>query len=514
MNFNPDDLSHLNDHDQSVQKIEKDLQHFEKGFPNLEIVKPATLGDGILKLSTKEKKELIKAYKQSALQVLKFVPASGAASRMFRSLHQFLDEYPTTTFSFENFLKEEKFKDLKVFFDSIEHIAFYEDLILALKGRGVDFDELSRGTNAFELAKQMLTKEGFQMADLPKGLIPFHKYPQEKLSAFEEHFYEATNYAVKNGKAKLHFTISTNHIDRFKNKLKDFQPKIEEETGISFEVDFSFQHSSTDTICLDSNGEIFKDENNKILFRPAGHGALVDNLNQLDSDIIFIKNIDNVAHQNPALEASQSSLEYKSVLAGLLIQLQDKAFSLLENLNKESVSEEVIQEAVTFLKNDLNIHVDFKNKDEIVHYLNRPIRVCGMVVNEGAPGGGPFWIKNEDDSISLQIVEKSQVDLTQQDQKEKLEASTHFNPVDIVCSLKNYKGEAFDLKQFVDVNKGFIAKKFVGGEAIKALELPGLWNGGMAFWNTVFVEVPAESFNPVKTVVDLLKPGHQPKTDV
>lgn len=514
MNFQSDDLSHLEDYHQSVQKIEKDLQHFKKGFPKLEIVKPATLGDGILHLDSKEKKELIEVYEQSALQVLKFVPASGAASRMFRSLHQFLDEYPDSNASFENFLEKDKFKDLKVFFDSVEHLAFYEDLILALKGRGVDFDELSRGTKAYELTKQMLTKEGFQMADLPKGLIPFHKYPQEKLSAFEEHFYEATNYAVKDGKAKLHFTISSDHTGSFKNKLKDFQPKIEKETGISFEVEFSFQHASTDTICLDSKGKIFRDEDGKILFRPAGHGALVENLNQLDADIIFIKNIDNVAHQEPALEAGQSSLEYKSVLAGLLIQLQDKAFSILKNLEKESVSEETIEEAVTFLKNDLNIHVDFKNKEEIIYYLNRPIRVCGMVVNEGAPGGGPFWIKNEDDSISLQIVEKSQVDLTQQDQKEKLEASTHFNPVDIVCSLKNYKGEAFDLKQFVDANKGFIAKKFVGGEAIKALELPGLWNGGMAFWNTVFVEVPAESFNPVKTVVDLLKPGHQPKTDV
>lgn len=514
MNFHPDDLSHIKNCNQSEEKIAKDLEHFKKGFPNLEIVKPATLGDGILQVDPKEKKKLIDIYKKSSLQVLKFVPASGAASRMFKLLHQFLDEYPTSNLSFERFLEQDQFKDLKVFFDEIEHLAFYEDLVLALKGRGIDFDILSSGTRAYELSKQMLGSDGFQMANLPKGLIPFHKYPQDKLSAFEEHFYEALNYAEKDGKARLHFTISSDHTSKFKSKVSEFQPKIEKETGVNFEVEFSFQHSSTDTVCLDSKDEIFRDEDGKILFRPAGHGALVENLNQLDSDIIFIKNVDNVAHQDSALESAQSSLEYKSVLAGLLIELQNKAFKLLKGLEKESVSEEMIQEAVSFLRNDLNIHVDFKNKDEIIHYLNRPIRVCGMVVNEGAPGGGPFWIKNEDGSISLQIVEKSQIDLSQQDQKEKLEASTHFNPVDIACSLKNYKGEAFDLKQFVDTNKGFIAKKSVGGEIIKALELPGLWNGGMAFWNTVFVEVPAESFNPVKTVADLLKPGHQPKRNV
>lgn len=514
MNFHPDDLSHINDHNLSVQKIEQDLEHFKKGFPNLEIVKPATLEDGILQLNSKDKNKFIEIYKKSNVQVLKFVPASGAASRMFRSLHQFLDEYPTTNLSFKNLVEQDKFKDLKSFFDSLEYLAFYEDLVLALGGKGVDFDALSPGAKAYELTKQMLAKDGFQMADLPKGLIPFHKYPQEKLSAFEEHFYEAINYAIKDNKARLHFTISSDHIDKFKHKLKDLQPKIEKETGINFEVEFSFQHSSTDTICLDSKNEIFRDENGNILFRPAGHGALVENLNKLEADIVFIKNIDNVSHQDLVSEPSQSSLEFKSVIAGILIQLQDRAFSLLRRLQNETTSPELLQEAGSFLKNDLNIHVDFETKDEIIHYLNRPIRVCGMVVNEGAPGGGPFWIKNEDDSISLQIVEKSQIDLSQPDQKEKLEASTHFNPVDIVCGLKNYKGEAFDLKEFVDTNKGFIAQKFVGGETIKALELPGLWNGGMAFWNTVFVEVPAESFNPVKTVVDLLKPGHQPKTDV
>lgn len=514
MQFHPKDLSDIKEHNLTVEKIEQDLKHFKNGFPKLEIVKPATLNDGIIQLDAEDEERLIQTYHSSKLDVLKFVPASGAASRMFRLLHQFLEDFPTSKLSFEAFLKQEHYKELKGFFESVEKLAFYDDLRLALKAKGLDYNNLSKGSKAYELTKQMLASNRFNMAELPKGLIPFHKYSEEKITAFEEHFYEAIIYAVKDKKAKLHFTISSDHLQKFKHKLKDFQPKIEKETGVSFQVDFSFQHPSTDTVCLDAEGKLFRDEQGKILFRPAGHGALIENLNDLDADLIFIKNVDNVSHQNSALEKNQHSLRYKSILAGKLIQLQEKAYSFLKQLEQEPDNESIQKEAASFLQKDLNVHVNISNPTEISDYLNRPIRVCGMVINEGAPGGGPFWIKNNDGSISLQIVEKSQIDLKQKDQKEKMQASTHFNPVDIVCSLKNYKGEAFNLKQFVDTNKGFIPEKFVGGEAIKALELPGLWNGGMAFWNTAFVEVPVQSFNPVKTVADLLKPGHQPKTNV
>jgi hypothetical protein len=514
MQFHPKDLAQIKDHDLSVQKIEQDLHHFKTGFPNLEIVKPATLDDGIIRLNTEEKSELMETYQKADYEVLKFVPASGAASRMFRVLHQFIEEFPSAHLSYKEFISQDQFKTLEDFFNSIEQLSFYEHLALALRGKGIDIDSLTQDQKMLQLSRQMLATECFNMGDLPKGLIPFHKYRDGKLTAFEEHFYEALSYAVKKNTARLHFTISEGHLNKFKQKLKEFQPTIEQETGVKFEVSFSFQHPSTDTICLDSKGEIYRNEDGEILFRPAGHGALIENLNGLDADLVFIKNIDNVSHQKTALETNQSSLEYKSVLAGLLIQLQQKSFSFLSNLDKHPADRDLLEEAVSFLRKDLNILLDIETKEEVVHYLNRPIRVCGMVINEGAPGGGPFWIKNNDGSISLQIVEKSQIDLSQEDQIKKMEASTHFNPVDIVCSLKNYRGETFDLKQFVDTNKGFIAKKFVGGEAIKALELPGLWNGGMAFWNTVFVEVPAESFNPVKTVADLLKPGHQPRSDV
>jgi hypothetical protein len=514
MKFHPKDLLHIENHHLSIEKIEKDIDYLKKGFPNLEVVKPATLNDGIIILDPQEEDELISIYQKSKLEAIKFVPASGAASRMFRMLHQFMEEYPASQIDFETFLHQDDYKDLVSFFDAIEHLPFYEDLKFALKGKGVDFDSLSQGDKALRFTKQMLSSEGFHMADMPKGLIPFHKYTEEKLTAFQEHLFEAARYVVKDKEAKVHFTISKDHLDKFQEKLKDIKPAIEEATGVNFKVEFSFQNPSTDTVCLDTNGDLYRDGEGHILFRPAGHGALIQNLNALKGDLVFIKNIDNVAHQDSEDEKSKPTHKYKSILAGKLIQLQKKAFGYLKALEKEACDKTIVKEAKAFLRHQLNIHVELQTKEDVFYYLNRPIRVCGMVINEGAPGGGPFWIKNEDNSVSLQIVEKSQIDLSQPDQKEKMEASTHFNPVDIVCSLKDYKGKTFNLQDFVDTNKGFVANKFVGGKPVKGLELPGLWNGGMAFWNTVFVEVPAHTFNPVKTVLDLLKPGHQPEKNV
>jgi len=511
MQFHPKDLTHINNHDLTVEKIEQDLQYFKKGFPTLQVVKPATIGDGIIKMTSEQEQDLINTYEKSSVVAVKFVPASGAASRMFRLLHQFLEEFPASGNNFQDFMDKEEFADLKTLFNSVEQLPFYEDLKLSIEGRGIDLNSLNKGERAVQLTKQMLSENGFQMAELPKGLIPFHKYNDEKLTAFEEHFYEASKYVENNKVAKLHFTISEDHLTKFKRKMSEVLPEIEKTTGVDFEVEFSFQQSSTDTVCLNAKDELFRDQNDLILFRPAGHGALIQNLNALKEDIVFIKNIDNVAHQDAEDEKHKPTHKYKTILAGLLLQLQEKAFDYLRRLESDDVSDEFLEDVKSFLRHQLNIHVQFKSKQDVIHYLNRPIRVCGMVINEGAPGGGPFWIKNEDGSISLQIVEKSQIDLKQADQKEKMQASTHFNPVDIVCSLRDYKGKTFNLQDYVDRNKGFIAHKFVGGEPIKALELPGLWNGGMAFWNTVFVEVPVHTFNPVKTVMDLLKPGHQPE---
>ncbi|NEV94670.1 DUF4301 family protein [Psychroflexus sp. YR1-1] len=514
MKLHPNDLSRIQKHELTAEKIEQDLEHLKTGFPKVDIVKPATLTDGIINLTAEEKAELMEVYQNSAVKVLKFVPASGAASRMFRLLHQFQEGFPKSDLSFEAFLNQSPFQPLQRFFESIEDLAFYEDLKSALEQKGIVVGKLPKGQMALKFTHEILAESGFDMSNLPKGLVPFHKYPDKKLSAFEEHFHEAIRYAVKDKKAQLHFTISPDHLAEFQKKLKAVQPEIENQTQVNFQVDFSFQHPSTDTVCTDATGKLFRDQKGEILFRPAGHGALIENLNNLDADLVFIKNIDNVSHQHTAIETDQSSLKYKSVLAGLLLQLQEKAFFFLKKLEKNSDNQDFLKKAVSFLRKDLNVHLDIKDKQDVFHFLNRPIRVCGMVENTGEPGGGPFWIKNGDGSISLQIVEKNQIDLSDPDQKEKMQASTHFNPVDIVCSMKNYKGEAFDLKTFVDSDRGFVADKFVGGEPIKGLELPGLWNGGMAHWNTVFVEVPVQSFNPVKAVMDLLKPGHQSRTDV
>jgi hypothetical protein len=508
------DIFDIENHKLSVDKIERDINYLKKGFPNLEVVRPATLNDGIITFSPEEEETLIEIYQNSKVKAIKFVPASGAASRMFRSLHQFMDEYPATQMDFETFLHQDHYKDLLGFFDTIENLPFYDDLKFALAGEGIDFDTLSQGDKALRFTKQMLTSKGFQMANLPKGLIPFHKYTEEKLTAFQEHLFEAAKYVAKDKEARVHFTISKDHLDKFQEKLKKIRPSIEETTGVNFTVEFSFQNPSTDTVCLNTDGDLCRDEKGHVLFRPAGHGALIQNLNALEADLVFVKNIDNVAHQDSKDEKSRPTHRYKSVLAGKLIQLQNKAFEHLEGLEKEACVEDTVKEAKEFLRDQLNIHIELQTKEDVFYYLNRPIRVCGMVINEGAPGGGPFWIRNEDNSLSLQIVEKSQIDLSQPNQKEKMEASTHFNPVDIVCSFKNYRGKIFNLQDFVDTNKGFVADKFVGGEAIKGLELPGLWNGGMAFWNTVFVEVPSHTFTPVKTISDLLKPEHQPEKNV
>ena len=509
MHFHPQDLLHINEHHQSVQKIQQDLKYFSTGFPKLQIISPATLGDGILKINPEEKQDLINTYKHADVNVLKFVPASGAASRMFRLLHQFLEQFPKTELSFESFIKQDEFKPLEDFFKTVEQLPFYEELTQALKTKGIDVNTLPKSKKAIELTQQMLSENGFDMGNLPKGLFPFHDYSERVLSAFEEHVYEALNYAQKKHQIRLHFTISPQHLCKFQSKLNEIQPRLEKETGVKIDIQFSFQHKSTDTICLNSKNEIFRNEDGKIFFRPAGHGALIENLNQLDADLIFIKNVDNVCHRGDISRYNIPTLDYKHVLAGLLIQLQNKMFSFIEKIEASPNDDNLHKEAASFLKTKLNNHTEFNTTADILKHLNKPIRVCGMVINEGAPGGGPFWIKNEDGTLSLQIVEKSQIDLSLPDQKAKMEASTHFNPVDIVCSFKNYKGENFNLQEFVDPTKGFIATKFVGGKSIKALELPGLWNGGMAFWNTVFVEVPSESFTPVKTVLDLVKPNHQ-----
>ncbi len=343
--------------------------------------------------------------------------------------------------------------------------------------------------------------------------MPFHKYESGTATPFEEHLKEAALYAKTKGKANLHFTVSEQHDEMFTKEEASVGPKISERTGTQFNITYSNQKPSTDTIAVDLENKPFKNNDGSILFRPGGHGALIENLNDQDADIVFIKNIDNVAIDKN-LETVANS---KKLLAGILKKVQDKAFAYADLLEKESISIEKADEIKYFLEKDLNVRMpnnyDDLSVDEqtmvLKDRINRPIRVCGMVKNEGEPGGGPFWIKDSEGNISLQIIESAQIDMGNEEQVAILQNSTHFNPVDLVCGIRNHKGKKYNLLDYVDPKQGFITRKTKEGKELKALELPGLWNGAMAFWNTIFVEVPLVTFNPVKTVNDLLKPSHQ-----
>jgi hypothetical protein len=340
---------------------------------------------------------------------------------------------------------------------------------------------------------------------MPKGLVPFHNYKDYVSTAFEEHLVEAAAFASLDKKANVHFTVTENHLAKFKETFKIIKDRLEKATGVEFEVDYSFQKKTTDTIAVDSENQPFRVQDNEILFRPGGHGALIENLNDIDTDLIFIKNIDNVIKQ----EHLETISIYKKALAGELINVQERSFEILKRLDKDGFNNKILKAANNLLDEKLSVKTELKNEEDVRNVLNRPIRICGMVPNEGAPGGGPFWVKDGQGNISLQIVEGAQMDIENPEQNEIAKNATHFNPVDLVCSVKNYKGEKFDLTKFVNPDNCFITNKSKDGRNLKALELPGLWNGAMAYWNTIFVEVPIITFNPVKNVVDLLNENHQ-----
>jgi hypothetical protein len=360
----------------------------------------------------------------------------------------------------------------------------------------------------------LLSEEFYNFANKPKAILPFHHYGNHIATAIEEHLYESAYYASSNQKANLHFTISKTHQAFFEMIANEIKPKIETETNIQINIDFSFQNKATDSVAVDLNNNLFKDEQGNLIFRPAGHGALIENLNDINADIVFIKNIDNLAHSQ-----LKKTAFYKKALAGILIELQIQIFEFLNVLTSENLAENDLKNIITFCKDNLNIKFkdDFfikSNSAKILNLqslLNRPIRVCGMVINEGEPGGGPFWVKDNNGTISLQIVESVEIDLESDLQKKIFNSANYFNPVDIVCGLKDYQNKKFDLKKFVNHNSGFIVYKTHKGKNVKSYELPGLWNGAMSNWISVFVEMPIYTFNPVKTVNDLLKPLHQPQ---
>ena len=444
--FTPSDLAQLEARGISVEKAEKQLQSFATGFPELDIVSAASVGNGVLNPTEADIDMYVKAwqdYLDEGHTVLKFVPASGAASRMFKDLFEYLETGEKTNF-IEKFLTEK------------DHFAFGPQL------EGLDQ----------QVAVQHLLKD-MNYGNLPKGLLLFHSYEDGPRTPALEHLVEGAMYAASKGEVNIHFTVSHEHLPLFQAHLAANQAIYEDKLGVKFHISYSEHKPSTDTLAANPDGTPFRTADNKLLFRPGGHGALIENLNEQDADIIFIKNIDNVVPDR----LKGDTVRYKQLLAGVLVTEQKKIF---EKLQSPTLSAEERAK------------------------LQRPLRVCGVVKNTGEPGGGPFLVREEDGSISCQILESSQIS-----DPALMQQATHFNPVDLVCATRNAEGKPYYLPDFVDEKTGFISHKSKDGKELLALELPGLWNGAMSRWNTIFVEVPVSTFNPVKTVNDLLRPEHQ-----
>ncbi len=523
--FSDKDINQIKSHGLTEADVLKQLNIFKKGIPFAKIIATASKDKGIQSFSEDEQEEFVALFdnKKDTLQLVKFVPASGAASRMFKFLHQFLEVY-NSELELEDFLEKEENTNLKTFFASIEKFPFYELVLDKLSEKNSNYNKLEKAEQLFLFLKEMLSENGFNYTHTPKGLVPFHKYDYTIVTAFGEQLYEAAFYSTSNKISNLHFTVSEEHEAKFKERFDGIRNTIEEKTDVKFNITYSFQKKETDTIAVTLENEVFVDDSNNLVFRPSGHGALLQNLNEIDADIIFIKNIDNVVSENYVEEIAFQ----KKVLAGKLLSIQQQIFEFIEEIQNKNVteySESFLRKATNFIEAELNIKVaktresietiESKgskiSKEQILKILNRPIRICGMVENTGAPGGGPFLVEAENGNQSYQIVEMSQIDMKNKQQKDLAKSATHFNPVDLVCGVRNYKGEKFDLMKFQDVDAGFISEKSFQGKPIKALELPGLWNGAMANWITIFVEVPQITFTPVKTVNDLLNQAHQPK---
>lgn len=490
----------------SEQQVEKQLQQFEQGFPFLKLEAAASIGQGIIAPEEGERNQYIEKwneYKANAHKVVKFVPASGAASRMFKDMFAFLNapyDVPTTPFE-------------KEFFENIKKFAFREALCdKCHTNNDKSIMQLIKDGNYKAVVANMLNTEGLNYGQLPKGLLLFHNYDDGARTSMEEHLVEAALYASSNGEAHVHFTVSHDHLELFKAKVAEKKDIYEKRYGVKYDISFSEQKPSTDTIAANPDNTPFREDDGSLLFRPGGHGALIENLNEIDADIVFIKNIDNVVPD----KLKDDTVTYKQLIAGILVSLQEKAFEYLRVLDSGEYNHNKLEEIIRFVQRDLCCRKpdikDMEDADLVIYLrqkLNRPMRVCGVVKNVGEPGGGPFLVYNNDGTISLQILESSQIDKNNEEYMKMFTQGTHFNPVDLVCALKDYQGNAFNLPDFVDPSTGFISNKSKGGKELKALELPGLWNGAMSNWNTVFVEVPLSTFNPVKTVNDLLREQHQ-----
>ncbi|MEW6614302.1 MAG: DUF4301 family protein [Thermodesulfobacteriota bacterium] len=519
--FKHDDMKQMNAIGITEGQVISQIEIFKKKPSYMKLSRPCIIGDGIRVIQENEIQSLILNHQDAAGKgcLLKFVPASGAASRMFKSLlnlnnvnHEIDRDYIARKAGEDS----EQTEDILSFMNGIRKFAFFDDLKSSMYDAGLDIDnQISKGQFK-EIISCLLNPQGLNYANLPKGLLKFHQYPDASRTAFEEHLAEAADYVRDaRGLCRLHFTISPEHQESFKGLMEDVRRKYEKKYNTRFQVEFSLQKRSTDTIAVTLGNQPFRERDGKLLFRPGGHGVLIENLNGIKGDIIYIKNIDNVTPDR----LKGPTFLWKRILAGYLIEFQKKVFTYLKRLEEGELEKRFLDGVMEFARDRLVLlssnsyqHMSaIKKREFLMSKLDRPLRVCGMVKNQGEPGGGPFWVEEEDGTLSLQIVESTQVDPKSNKQQAIFASATHFNPVDIVCGVRNYKGKPFNLRNYMDKNAVFISRKSKEGRNLKALELPGLWNGAMANWITLFVEVPVITFNPVKTINDLLREEHQPQ---
>lgn len=476
--FTRDEITQIEAHGLSVAQVEQQIENFRAGFPALPVVRAAAGGDGVQQLSTEEIAEAEARYdsRRKELRTIKFVPASGAATRMFKELFEYVND-------------DKRTPGIDRLITNLEKLAFFAELAKYLKPQ-IDDKDVVRN----------IIIDGLGYGSKPKGLVTFHAYKEGARKPVEEHLVEAALYASNGERAAIHFTVSPEHREGFLKLLEERQSYYEQKYGIKYDVSFSEQSPATDTIAVNLDNTPFRTDDGKLLFRPAGHGALITNLDKLEADIIFVKNIDNVTTD----ERKPDTVTFKKVLAGELLRLQERAFELLRAFER---GEDRTDEAVAFLRDELCCKLpEGASRELVIESLDRPIRVCGMVKNEGEPGGGPFWVRDDRGREQLQIAESSQI---AKEDIHLMREATHFNPVDLVCGVMRYDGTKYDLTKYTDPKTGFISQKSAGGRDLRAQELPGLWNGAMANWNTLFVEVPISTFSPVKVVQDLLRPEHQ-----
>ncbi|MCM1070629.1 MAG: DUF4301 family protein [[Clostridium] fimetarium] len=493
----------------SETQLESQLDQFKSGFPYLKIYDSARPGEGITVLDAEGEKAAVARWDKFLADggtVTKFVPASGAASRMFKALFAFVDSADE---------RAAEGSDVDKLLKGIHDVAFFGELnAVCERVHGKSVDQLLAEGKQKEIIAAIIKEDGLNYGNLPKGLLTFHHAAEGTRTPVEEQLMEGAQSARQaDGAVNMHLTVSGSHREGFEKKLAEAVPAIESRMGVKIHVDMSEQKPSTDTVAVNDDNTPFREEGH-LVFRPGGHGALIQNLNEIGTEVVFIKNIDNVVPDNQRA----ATLQYKKVIAGYLMELHDKAAAYMDLLDSRSFNEANLNEICGFLRSKFSFdapELDALKGEELADYLrsklDRPMRVCGMVRNEGEPGGGPYITRNSDGSRSLQILESSQIDLSKEENRDMMAKATHFNPVDLVCYVRDYKGGKYDLPSYVDPETGFISSKSLHGRSLKALELPGLWNGAMSDWLTAFVEVPIATFNPVKTVNDLLRPVHSGK---